>query len=144
MNTPDTTGDLLRASAARVFRAHCEPSVLAAAGQGLGPARAWAALEEAGLPRALLPEAAGGFGVAVTDALSLLRVAAGVALPLPLAETMLASWLVAEPGLPVPDGPLTIAPVVAGETLTLAGDRLFGVASRVPWGRNAAAVAVLV
>jgi acyl-CoA dehydrogenase len=148
MNMPDTTGDLLRDTAARVFRDHCEPSVPAAAEQGVWPARAWVALEEAGLPRALLPEAAGGFGVAVTDALSLLRVAAGFALPLPLAETMLASWLLAEAGLPVPDGPLTIAPVVAGETLTLVGtltgDRLHGVASRVPWGRNAAAVAVLV
>jgi alkylation response protein AidB-like acyl-CoA dehydrogenase len=145
MDTPDNSiGDLLRETAARVFRDHCDAAVLRLAEQGTWPAAAWAALEDAGLHRALVPEAAGGFGVSVTDALSLLRVAAEYALPLPLAETMLAGRLLAEAGLPVPDGPLTIGPVVDGERLTIRGDRLHGVASRVPWGRNVVAVTALV
>jgi hypothetical protein len=41
-------------------------------------------VEEAGLHRALVPEEAGGFGVAVPDALSLLKVAGAYAVPLPL------------------------------------------------------------
>ncbi len=77
------------------------------------------AVEEAGLNRALVPEQAGGFGVPVADALSLLKVAGAHAVPLPLAETMLASWLLAGAGLNIPDGPLGAAPVRDSESLTL-------------------------
>jgi alkylation response protein AidB-like acyl-CoA dehydrogenase len=142
----DTTSDLLRETATRLFQAHCEPPQLRAA-ETAWPQAAWDAVEEAGLHRALVPEDAGGYGVPVADALSLLRVAGEHALPLPLAETLLASWLLAGAGLSIPDGPLTIAPVVAGETLTLQRQgtswRLTGAATRIPWGRNAAAAAVL-
>jgi len=142
----DTTADLLRETATRLFQEHCEAPQLRAAEREF-PAAAWAAVEEAGLHRALVPEEAGGYGVKVTDALSLLRVAGEHALPLPLAETMLASWLLAGAGLPIPDGPLTVAPVATGEALTLTRKdgawHLGGATSRVPWGRNAVAAAVL-
>ena len=81
---------------------------MAAAERGEYPAAAWAAIEEAALHRALVPEAAGGFGVPVLDALAMLRVAAQHALPLPLAETMFASYLLAGAGLEIPDGALTL------------------------------------
>jgi acyl-CoA dehydrogenase len=142
----DNTTDLLRETATRLFQEHCEAPALRAAETAF-PRAAWDAIEDAGLHRALVPEDAGGYGVAVADALSLLRVAGEHALPLPLAETLLASWLLAGAGLSIPDGPLTIAPVVAGETLALhrAGDawRLTGTATRIPWGRDASAAAVL-
>jgi acyl-CoA dehydrogenase len=142
----DNTTDLLRETATRLFQEHCEASALRAAEKAF-PKAAWDAIEEAGLHRALVPEDAGGYGVPVADALSLLRVAGEHALPLPLAETLLASWLLAGAGLTIPDGPLTIAPVVAGETLSLHRDgdswRLTGTATRIPWGRDASAAAVL-
>src|SRR6185312_4972389 len=98
----------------------------------------WRAIEEAGLHRALLPESAGGFGVPVVDALGLLRIAGTHAAPLPLAETMLAGWLLAGAGLEVPDGPLTLT---ADRALSLrrerGGWRLSGRASAVAWARNA-------
>ncbi len=148
---PDSAGDsigtMLRETAERVFRETCDTNVLRAADAGEWQAAAWSAVAESGLHRALLPENAGGYGVAVTDALSLLRVAAEFAVPLPLAETMLAHWLLARAGLGVPEGPLTVAPVVAGETLTLTpegtGWRINGEATRVPWGRDVEAAAVL-
>jgi acyl-CoA dehydrogenase len=151
MTEADSTGDLLRETARRVFAEHCGTAVSRAADggaqAGTWPAGAWAAVEEAGLHRALLPEASGGYGVAVTDALSLARVAAEFAAPLPLAETMIAHFLLAAAGLDVPDGPLTVAPVVAGETLSLtregAGVRVRGTVTRVPWGRDAVAAVVL-
>ena len=155
MTETDSTGALLRDTAERVFQESCGTAVLRAADGGAWPAAdggawpaaAWDALAEAGLHRALLPEAAGGYGVAVTDALSLLRVAAEHAVPLPLAETMLAHWLLGGAGATVPDGPLTVAPVVAGETLALTPDgsgyRVRGQVSRVPWGRDVKAAAVL-
>jgi alkylation response protein AidB-like acyl-CoA dehydrogenase len=142
----DNTTDLLRETATRLFQEHCDAPALRAA-EKAWPQAAWDAIEEAGLHRALVPEDAGGYGVPVADALSLLRVAGEHALPLPLAETLLASWLLAGAGLPIPDGPLTIAPVVADEAPTLervgAGWRLAGTVTRIPWGRNAAAAAVL-
>jgi acyl-CoA dehydrogenase len=142
----DTTTDLLRETATRLFQEHCEAPALRAA-ETAWPQAAWDAVEEAGLHRALVPEDAGGYGVPVADALSLLRVAGEHALPLPLAETLLASWLLAGAGLPIPDGPLTVAPVVAGAALSLhrRGDawHLTGTATRIPWGRHAAAAAVL-
>jgi len=143
----DSTGDLLRETARRVFHDHCDAAALRAADQGIWPAALWAAVEDAGLHRSLVPEYAGGFGVSVTDAFSLLRVAGEHALPLPLAETMLASWLLAKAGLPIPEGPLTIGPVRDGDLVSLIGEadkwRVSGSLTRVPWARNAAAMAVL-
>ncbi len=139
---------MLRETAERVFQEQCGTAVQREADAGTWPAAAWSAVAEAGLHRALLPEEAGGYGVAVTDALTIVRVAAEYAVPLPLAETMLAHWVLSGAGLAIPEGPLTIAPVVGGETLRLtsegAGWRVTGEVSRVPWGRDVEAAAVLV
>lgn len=136
----DSTGEMLRETASKLFSEHCGTKELREAEQGIWPAALWHAIEEAGLHRALVPEEAGGFGVAIPDALSLVRVAGEHALPVPLAETMLASWLAAGAGLEVPDGPLTVAPVANGEALSLAragaGWRVEGTAGRIPWGRT--------
>jgi acyl-CoA dehydrogenase len=73
-------------------------------------------------------------------------VAATHAAPIPLAETMLAGWLLARAGLNVPSGVLTVVPV-RRERLALTradgGWRLTGTASRVPWARQAAAIVVV-
>ncbi len=84
---------MLRETADRLFQAHLDTETQRAADQGAWPAALWSAVEEAGLHRAFVPEAAGGFGIAVADALSLLKVAGAHAAPVPLAETMLAGWL---------------------------------------------------
>jgi acyl-CoA dehydrogenase len=150
--TPDSVGDMLRDTADRLLQAQCDAATQRAADQGVWPAALWQAVEEAALHRALVPEDAGGFGVSVPDALSLLRVAGAHALPLPLAETMLAGWLLAKAGLAVPDGslpdgPLSVGPVRDGERLTLArtGDafHISGTLTRIPWARDVAALAVL-
>ena len=142
----DNTSDLLRDTATKFFADHTDAAALRAAEQGIWPAKAWNAIEAAGLHRALVDEDAGGYGLPITDALSLLRIAGEHALPLPLAETLLAGWLLAGARLAIPDGPLTIGPV-AGETLLLHRDganwRLTGTATRIPWGRHAHAAAIL-
>lgn len=137
--------EMLRESARRLFQDHVTAAVLVAVERGEWPGALWQAIGAAGLPAALLPEAAGGYGVAIADALGLLREAGRVGLPVPLAETMLAGWLLAGAGLAVPEGPLAL---VAGPALKLqaggAGWRLSGVASGVAWGRAAAAAVALV
>ena len=143
----DTIGDMLRETAGRVFQAHCDTATQRTADRGTWPADLWVAVEQAGLHRALVPEAAGGFGVPVADALSLLKVAGAYALPVPLAETMLASWLLAGAGLDIPDGPLTAGPVRDGETVTLTevdgGWHVSGTLTRIPWARNVDCLAIL-
>ncbi len=134
-----TTDSLLHESAARIIATVVTPAVLAAAERGAFAREAWDAVAEAGLHLALLPEDAGGFGVPTAEALGLLRVAGRHALPLPLAETMLAGWLLAGAGLPVPSGRLAFA---TGPEFGAAG-HLAGTAHGVAWGRDADAVAVL-
>ena len=139
--------DMLQETAARVFADHFPPRVLAAAERGEWPTAGWAAIEDAGFTRALVPEEAGGYGVPAREALSILRAAGGHAVPLPLAETMAASWLLAGAGLEIPDGALSIAPVLPGEALaarpTATGWHIEGTVRRIPWGRQVGAIAVL-
>ena len=144
----DTTRSLLADTASRLLADEIGQAERRAADKGEWLGQVWRALEEAGLPAALLPEEAGGYGLDPADALLLLRHVGQAAAPVPLAETMLAGWLFASAGLAVPAGPLTVAPSRAGEALKLerSGDgwRLAGTAERVPWSRQASAVAVVV
>ena len=110
---------------------------------GAGRAAAWRALEANGLTKAWVPEAAGGAGAGIADGFAILTLAGGVALDLPLAETLLAGWLLAAAGLAVPDGQL--APAGAeGAPITLDdGGRLHGRATAVAFAREVAQLAVL-
>ena len=135
--------DQLTDSAERLFAAQSGKDILRSAEAGTWPQGLWDAVEQAGFTAALLPEAAGGFGATPVEAMGLLRTAAAHAAPIPLAETMLAGWLLAKAGLPVPPGPLSLAPVRRADALILAGGRVGGTARRVPWGRNARAVVVV-
>jgi alkylation response protein AidB-like acyl-CoA dehydrogenase len=137
----DTAGDMLREATTRLLADVLTPAVRAAAADGEWPAGLWDAVEELGLSAALLPEEAGGFGVPAEEALSLVAVAGEHALPLPLADTMLAGHLLTKAGLEIPSGPLAVAP---GAEVTIAPDgRASGWAWNVPWGRNAHAIVCL-
>jgi acyl-CoA dehydrogenase len=143
----NTVRDMLRDTADRLLQQHCDTATQRSADQGIWPAPLWAAIEEAALHRALVPEHAGGFGVQVADALSLLKVAGAHAVPLPLPETMLAGWLLAGAGLTIPDGPLTIGPVRDNEAVTLTqsptGWLATGTLTRIPWARDVDHLVVL-
>ncbi|MCC6209572.1 MAG: acyl-CoA/acyl-ACP dehydrogenase [Burkholderiales bacterium] len=141
------TRKLLGEAAERLFEKHCGARAMRAADGGEIPQALWRALAEAGYPAALVPESAGGPGLETGDALSLLLGAGRHALPAPLAETMLAGWLLSAAGLALPGaGPLAVAPVREGEALAAsragAGWRLQGRATRVPWASQAEAIVV--
>lgn len=137
----DDAGAMLRETADRLLAARLTPQVRARAAGGGWPDDLWAALDEAGLPAAILPEAAGGFGVPVADALSLLTVAGRHALPLPLADTMLAGLVLPLAGIEVPAGPLAVAQ--RSEVRLDHAGRATGQAWGVPWGRHARSIVVL-
>lgn len=131
----------------RVFNEHCDRSVRASAEAGTWPIELWRALEIIGLTRSALPEDAGGSGLEFGDAMLVLRRCAYHAAPVPLAETMLAGRLLTSAGLAVPNGALTVAPVVKSDRLeiteSVSGLTLSGIAHRVPWGNSCTWVAVV-
>ncbi|MCX7307083.1 MAG: acyl-CoA dehydrogenase, partial [Afipia sp.] len=69
----------------------------------------WAALSEAGLPLSWVTDEYGGAGVALAEGFGVVSAAGRHALPVPLAETMLAGWLLSQADLPSPTGKMTVA-----------------------------------
>jgi acyl-CoA dehydrogenase len=135
------TRALLSDTVTRIFADLVSKELIESVERGAWPGDLWRALEENGLTRPLVPEERGGAGLGWRDAHVILELMGRHAVPVPLAETIIAGWLLAGAGLDVPDGPLTIAPVQAGERLRLEradrGWRVTGRVARVPWGAAA-------
>jgi acyl-CoA dehydrogenase len=140
--------EILQASVTRLFGDLATREALIAAEEGKWPAELWSALEENGLTAALTPEDQGGVGARWDDAFVIMRAAGRFAAPVPLAETIVASWMLAQAGLPIPAGPLTIAHrgQAAGLIATRSGSgwRVSGRLTAVPFGRHARHVVTLV
>jgi acyl-CoA dehydrogenase len=140
----DGTDNIIVDTATRIFQDLCEPGTVNDAEKGVWPKVLWNALEESGLPLAWVPEDFGGAGATMADGFAVLRVAGRFAAPVPLAETLVAGWLLARAGITVPNGPMTFAPAHADGHIVLRDDgRLGGGARRVPFARNAGHIAVL-
>lgn len=133
----------------RDYAATREPSFGAgsATDEGWAPAL-WETLAGAGLPLVGVPEEQGGAGGGWPEIAAVVRAAGRFPAPVPLAETAaLAGWLLGMAGLPIPSGPLTVAPTRPADRLEVVPDgegwRLRGMASRVPWASQASAIVVL-
>ena len=87
------------------------------------------------------------WGFPLSDALNIIRLAGSFAAPVPLAENMLATWMQLVVGIEPVEGPLSIAPVRAGDRLLLSqganGWQLRGSVGRIPWGRIAKGLVVV-
>jgi acyl-CoA dehydrogenase len=129
---------LLDDTVERLFAGAVTPERIVAAERGVWHADLWRAVEAHGLATAHLGEAAGGAGATWREACIVARASGRHAAPLPLAETMLAAWLLERAGLPVPPGPLTVAPTPVTPPGRASSARL----ERVPWGRHAGHVVV--
>jgi acyl-CoA dehydrogenase len=143
---PDDLSGIVLQQADRIFSGEVTAERLAAADRGEWPHAIWAAMEDAGLTLALVPEAQGGVGLAAADGLRLMRRAGYHTVPLPLPETMIAAALWAEASGAAPDGILSLAPTAPGDVLRIeprgAGYLLHGEAQRVPWAQRASAILV--
>jgi len=146
MTMRDETRILLE-SMERLFHDKCTKEVVDAAEQGAFASELWQAVSETGVPLAALPESAGGADAEWSDLYAVLRVAGRHSAPVPLAETMLAGWVATAAGLEISDGPTTVGPVSAGDTLRLERDgngwRLSGRASRLPYARSVERIVLL-
>src|SRR5207253_1633336 len=131
---------LLSDTVTRLFTDLATKELIEAAEKGTWPDKLWRALEEGGLTLPLVAEESGGAGGTWLDAHVVVRASGRHTAPVPLAETIIAGWLLGRAGLEVPFGPMTLAPVHADERLTLARSggavTVSGRATRVPWGRK--------
>ena len=139
------TESLVAESAERLFADLATPEVVNAAEAGTWPGDLWGAVSEAGFLDALGGES-GGALEGLGDAVDILRSAGRHAVPLPLAETMLARWLLRRVGLTPPEGALALAvdgPEDRVELRRVGGEwQLSGMARAVPWARNARGLVV--
>jgi acyl-CoA dehydrogenase len=139
---------MLTEVATGLFRDRCTPADVVAAEEAGWSGRLWSALVESGFPYVSVPEEAGGSGGDVADACAMLSVAGRFAAPVPLAESgLLGGWALTAAGLPLPEGPLTVAVGRPGDVVELSGGpgswRLTARVQRVAWGGRADRVALL-
>ena len=104
----------------------------------------WQALSEAGLPLAWVAEDCGGSGASLADGFGVIGAAGRFAIAVPLVETMLAGWLLAQAKIASPAGEMTVAPASPKDRITLNADgTLSGRARGVPFAKAARHIAVL-
>ncbi|HEX9469253.1 MAG TPA: acyl-CoA dehydrogenase family protein [Bradyrhizobium sp.] len=112
--------------------------------QGSWKAPLWQALTEAGLPLAWVSEDCGGSGASLAEGFSVLSAAGRFAIAVPLTETMLAGWLLAQAKIASPEGAMTVAPASPKDRVALGADgTLSGRARGVPFAKDAKHIAVL-
>src|SRR5947209_7801868 len=131
-------------TAARIFAHLADPQEVNRAKDGAWKEPLWRALADAGLTLAWVPEAQGGAGAELADGFAILGVAGRYAAAVPLAETLLAGWLLSRAGLSAPQGAMSVAPARPGDRITLNTDgTLSGQARGVPFAKDALHLAVL-
>ena len=139
------TEALLTDAVDRLLRGKSTPQTLKRAETAGWALELWSAAAEMGLPWISVPEALGGSGGEIGDALEILKLAGQYAAPIPLAETgMLAGWLSSAAGLPVCSGPATVVPGCPNDTLSMSHGRLNGSAHRVAWARVAERIVAII
>jgi acyl-CoA dehydrogenase len=105
----------------------------------------WQALQDSGLTLAWVPEGLGGAGAGLDDGMEILAAAGRVAAAVPLAETMLAGWLLSRVAIAPPSGMMAVLPVRLGDRISCNSDgSLSGHARNVPFARDARHFAVCV
>lgn len=136
--------NLIVDAATRIFQDMSDPGVINAAEAGEWPTDLWNTLEESGLTLAWGDEALGGAGVDMLDGFALLKTAGRFSVPAPMADTLLAAWMLSHAKLQMPTGPMTVAPTQADARIAISGAGvLTGTARHIPFGRNAEHIAVL-
>ena len=129
---------MIEQSVARLFTDHVDRALVERGEHGHWPAALWSQAEAHGLAWALASEAAGGIGVTWSEAYPILRGLGYWQVPMPLAETMVASLLLSLAGTEVPRGPITLVDESAPTVVAYDGaaPSLVGHAARVPWARH--------
>lgn len=143
----DDVRKMLLDSVGKMMKDYCGKEVIHDAEQGKWPASLWDALKHAGMITVGVAEEAGGTGGSRGDAFHMLRMAGKYSAPLPLAETVMANWLLQDAGLPVTEDPATVVVLEERDrahfTQAKEGWTICGSAGDVPWARFAKEAVVI-
>lgn len=130
------SASMIEESSARLFADNVDKAVLEKFEAGQWPHKLWSLLVDNGLSLALATEASGGIGASWSEAYPILRGLGYWQVPLPLAETMVASLMLSRAGLAVPEGAIALIDEQQAAGFKRAADGSWsGKAMSVPWAR---------
>ena len=136
--------NIVVATAEKIFTDLADAQTINRDKNGAWKAPLWQALTEAGLPLSWVSEDCGGSGASLAEGFGVLGAAGRFAIAVPLAETMLAGWLLAQAKVSAPEAEMTVAPAGPKDRITLDADgSLSGRARGVPFAKAAKHIAVL-
>jgi acyl-CoA dehydrogenase len=136
--------NIVAETAERIFADLADAQTINRDKNGGWKAPLWQALTENGLPLSWVAEDCGGSGASLAEGFSVLSAAGRFAIAVPLAETMLAGWLLSQAKIASPEGEMTVAPASPKDRITLnAGGTLSGRARGIPFAKQAKHIAVL-
>jgi acyl-CoA dehydrogenase len=137
-------GSIVGETAARIFADWADPQTVNRAADDAWKSALWRTLTESGLTLAWVPEDLGGAGASLAEGFEIVTAAGRFAAPVPLAETLLAGWLLTRADMSAPFGPMTVAPARPADRIVLARDgTLRGHARAVPFASEAEHLAVV-
>jgi acyl-CoA dehydrogenase len=143
-NAVEEAENIVAQTAERIFADLADAQTINRDKKGGWKAPLWQALSEAGLPLSWVAEEYGGSGASLAEGFGVLSAAGRFAIPVPLAETMLAGWLLSQARIASPGGEMTVAPAGPKDRITLNADgTLSGRARGIPFAREANHIAVL-
>ncbi|MDO8941792.1 MAG: acyl-CoA dehydrogenase family protein, partial [Desulfobacterales bacterium] len=135
---------LVADAAERLFADFADPQRITSAADDSWQSPLWQALEDNGMTLAWLPESLGGAGMGLGEGFALLQSAGRYAVAVPLAESLLAAWLLGAAGIPAPAGPMAVAPMRPDDRVALTSDgTLRGIARRVRFAHSVQHIVVL-
>ena len=136
--------NIVAETAARIFADLADPQTINRARDTSWKEQLWRALSDAGLTLAWVPERQGGAGASLADGFAILGAAGRYAVPVPLAETLIAGWLLARAGIAAPTGAMTVAPARPRDRITLNADgTLSGLSRGIPFAKDCEHIAVV-
>ena len=140
-------GSIVGETAGRIFTDLADPQTVNRVADDGWKSALWQTLADSGLTLAWVPEQHGGAGASLAEGFEILSVAGRFAAPVPLAETLLAGWLLSHADMSAPpesSGAMTVAPARPADRIALDPDgTLSGRARGVPFASEAAHLAVL-
>lgn len=138
--------ELIMESTTKIFKDLCTKELIDEVEEGKWAGNLWDILVESGITSIGVPESVGGAGGDYIDAFHILRLAGKFAAPIPLAETLMVNWLLAEQTIAPKEHPVTFVidsnnklEIEKKETAYLVNGRF----KNVPWARHAKEIFVL-
>lgn len=109
MSSEMNISDMLAEQVDRLFGDRVNRDLWVSAESGQLDVSLWSEVENLGITRAMCSESDGGADLPWVDCEPVMRLSGAHAAPLPVGETLIASWVLSSAGIEVPEGPISLA-----------------------------------